>query len=356
MLPSFWLGRGKKSANSYKPSVCLLEDRTVPSGFASFWSWGHLVTPGPATHLAVEAPHNVKVGQLFSVEVEALDVNNHLATGYVGTVQITLGTTDANAVLPANYKFTAADHGIHWFNVTLAVTGSQTIDATDTVTNSIAGSAPTKVNPTPAATHFVVISPGYVTAGVPVTVTVIALDKYNHVATGYTGTASFTNSDPNAAALSNHTFVAGDHGEYTFQVTFPDTGVQTLTATDTVASSITGHTSPTVEAVNSVTHFGLFSFGVAFPGVPTPVMIVALDANNHVVAGYTGTVKFTISDGAATPPGNYTFLASDNGRHFISVTFNTVGTQSLTATDTVTPSITDSISFHVKKFGWGWGW
>src|SRR5439155_87515 len=154
----------------------------------------------------------------------------------------------------------------------------------------------------------------------------------------------------------NYTFVIGDHGQHTFQVTYAATGQQTFVATDTTTASITGQTSPTVEAVGSVTHFGLFTFGLAIPGVPTAAAIVALDAQNHVVAGYTGTVHFTSSDGAAVLPGDYTFLASDNGRHIVSVTFNTIGTQTLTATDTATASITATTNVRVKKFGWGWGW
>ena len=142
-----WFRHSKQMRPSFRPSLCLLEDRTVPSGL-KWW----LPTPGPATHLEVETPHIVKVGREFFVEVEAKDASNHLATGYLGTVHFTLGTTDAGAVVPADYKFVAADHGVHFFPFTLGTTGSQTITATDTATASITGSAQTTVNPAPAAT------------------------------------------------------------------------------------------------------------------------------------------------------------------------------------------------------------
>ena len=54
--------------------------------------------------------------------------------------------SDAAAVLPANYKFTATDAGLHNFTsttggtVTLKTPGSQSVTATDTVTASITGS------------------------------------------------------------------------------------------------------------------------------------------------------------------------------------------------------------------------
>jgi hypothetical protein len=53
-----------------------------------------------------------------------------------------------------------------------------------------------------------------------------------------------------------------------------------------------------------------------------------------------GTVKFTSSDSSASLPVNYTFKTSDHGVHTFSAAFNTVGAQSLTATDTATSSIT----------------
>jgi len=50
------------------------------------------------------------------VTVTAKDAYGNVATGYLGTVHFT--STDANAVLPANYKFTAANAGTHTFSVT----------------------------------------------------------------------------------------------------------------------------------------------------------------------------------------------------------------------------------------------
>ena len=71
--------------------------------------------------------------------VQALDNNNNVATGYLGTVRLT--SSDGAAVLPSSYTFQAGDAGTHVFSVTLNTTGSaQSITAIDTVTSSIAGS------------------------------------------------------------------------------------------------------------------------------------------------------------------------------------------------------------------------
>ena len=59
------------------------------------------------------------------------------ATGYRGTVHFT--STDSNAVMPANYTFTAANAGVHTFSVTLKTVGTQSVRARDTVTATITG-------------------------------------------------------------------------------------------------------------------------------------------------------------------------------------------------------------------------
>jgi uncharacterized delta-60 repeat protein len=82
------------------------------------------------------------------------------------------------------------------------------------------------------------------------------------------------------------------------------------------------------------THFSLTpSTTTVRAGTPFAVTVRALDAQNNVVPGYTGTVHFTSTDGRATLPGNYTFTAADTGVHTFSVTLATPGNQTVTATD-----------------------
>jgi hypothetical protein len=53
----------------------------------------------------------------FTVTVTATDANGNPLTSYTGTVDF--GSLDLQAVLPANYTFTAADQGVHVFTLTL---------------------------------------------------------------------------------------------------------------------------------------------------------------------------------------------------------------------------------------------
>jgi uncharacterized repeat protein (TIGR03803 family) len=55
---------------------------------------------------------------------------------------------------------------------------------------------------------------------------------------------------------------------------------------------------------------------------------------------YTGTIQFTSSDPRAVLPARYTFTAADAGVHVFTVTLETAGAQSITATDKANSSIT----------------
>jgi hypothetical protein len=79
-------------------------------------------------------------------------------------------------------------------------------------------------------------------------------------------------------------------------------------------------------------------------GASSDVTVTALDGSGDVATGYTGTVAFMSSDGAATLPVNYTFTGSDGGIHVFlgGVTLATVGEQSVTATDVAVGTITGS--------------
>src|SRR5439155_1249519 len=81
-------------------------------------------------------------------------------------------------------------------------------------------------------------------------------------------------------------------------------------------------------------------------GSPFSFTLTAKDQNGNTATGYTGTVHFTSSDGAATLPANYTFTAGDQGVHTFTngVTLKTAGNQTVTATDTVTSTITGTSS------------
>jgi hypothetical protein len=287
------------------------------------------VGSGTATHFLVAATPSVTAGTPFNLTVTALDQFNNVATGYTGTVHFT--STDAQAVLPANSTLA---NGARLFPVTLKTLGSQTVTATDTVTLAITGTSNPITVGSGTATHFVVTAPAGATAGTAFNVSVMALDQFNNLVTGYTGTVHFTSTDAQATLPANSTLT---NGTGVFPATLKSLGPQTVTATDTVTASITGTSNTITVGSNTATHFRVTAPGAATAGTAFNVSVTALDQFNNLVTGYTGTVHFTSSDAQATLPANTTLI---NGTGVFPVTLKTVGGQTVTTTDTVTPTIT----------------
>src|SRR5204863_4287755 len=87
----------------------------------------------------------------------------------------------------------------------------------------------------------------------------------------------------------------------------------------------------------AATHFTVSAPTTATAGTAFSFTVTALDAQNNVATGYTGTVHFTSSDSQAVLPAD---TALTNGTRTLSATLKTAGSQTITATDTTTSSIT----------------
>jgi hypothetical protein len=105
-----------------------------------------------------------------------------------------------------------------------------------------------------SATAFLVNAPDTVQSGVPFDVTVTAVDPFNQVAVGYTGTVTFNTTDPDPGVVlpANYTFTPGDGGSHTFtdtglgETTLITPGDQMLTVMDTSDNTIIGSATITV--------------------------------------------------------------------------------------------------------------
>jgi hypothetical protein len=90
-------------------------------------------------------------------------------------------------------------------------------------------------------------------------------------------------------------------------------------------------------AASAATHFSVTAPGTVTAGTTFNITVTALTASNAVATGYTGTIHFTSTDGKAVLPAN---SALANGTGMLQAVLNTAGTQTITATDTVTALIT----------------
>jgi streptogramin lyase len=293
------------------------------------------------THYGVTASaDSVVAGASFSLTVTAQNTCNETVLGYRGTVHFS--STDNAASLPADYTFTAADHGVHTFaGVVLRTAGSRSIVATDTGDSSITGT--TRATVTPAATSRLLVTafPSPITAGTAGSFTITAQDPYGNTTTAYRGTVHFTSTDSQAGLPGDYTFTAADQGVHASSATLKTAGAQSLTVTDTVNNTIAGSQMGMV--VNAAAASILRVAGFPSPitaGASGNVTVSAKDPYGNTATTYRGTVHFTSTDGQAVLPGDYTFTAADQGVHTFSATLETAEPQSLTVSDTINSSIT----------------
>jgi hypothetical protein len=311
---------------SVRPGVERLELRDVPS----------------ATHLGVALPAGpLTAGAAATVTVTALDASGNVATDYAGTVQLT--SSDAKAVLPGSYTFTAADAGKHTFTVQLQTAGTPSVLATDTAVGTITGSASVSVVPA-AVDHFAVQVGAGATAGQAVAVTVVAQDASGNTVPTYAGTAHFASSDAQLTPPADHAFAAADNGSFTTKVVFDTAGNQTLTVT--AADGVHGSGAVTV-APGAVTHFDVTGPATASIGNPDPITVVARDGFGNVATNYLGTVGLTLTDQSGAVAGQaatHTFSAADAGTATISVVPMTRGPLTVAVADQANPAAAGQMS------------
>ncbi len=196
-----------------------------------------------------------------------------------------------------------------------------------------------------AATHLSVSGPNPQVSYNTYSFTVTALDAGNSVATGYNGTAVLSSSDPGFVNLGPVTLV---NGVGTVNGAFKTAGIQTLVATDTVSSAITGTASFTIQP-GPAARLNISAPAATLAGTAVSFTVSAADLYGNLATGYSGTVHFTSTDGTATLPADVTITG---GTGTFSATLKTPGSQTITVTDTVNSlsATSDGISVTAPNF------
>ncbi len=206
-------------------------------------------------------------------------------------------------------------------------------DAQDTISSQLSSAYTSQVAVydflvTLPATQLVLTAPSTAVVGTSFGVTVTAEDVNNSPVPAYLGTVAITSSDGAALLPPNSTLTDGSG---TFTVTLNTGGNMTVTATDTVNTSLTV-TSPAIAVATVPTHYVFSVPSTATVGQSFPVTVSAEDSSNSVVPTYEDSAYISSTDALASfPP--YALTYFDLGVASFSVTLNTAGDQTITVTD-----------------------
>jgi len=222
------------------------------------------------------------------------------------------------------------------------------------VTDSLGNTATARITVRPSLQISGFESPR--TAGVAAPFTVKAVSAAGVPVAAYRGTIHLTSTDsyPWGLVPPEYTFTSDDAGSHDFSAFFLHAGTQSISAEDTGGDASQGAQTGIVVRPAPTYYFTLS--GIASPrtaGTPSDVTVEARDSYGNLTPAYTGTVAFGSTDSKAVLPANYTFVAGDAGiRTFAgAAALKTAGTHAITATDTVTPSITGTLGSVVVNAG-----
>jgi N-acetylneuraminic acid mutarotase len=298
-----------------------------------------VVTPTARLAITDVSDTSPTAGLPVTFVVTAVDSSGRAVPGYTGTVQLT--STDPKATvngspLPISYTFVAGDAGTHTFTAVFATAGGQTITATDQAHAFTTTTAPIAV--TLPTTQYILTITGSnrVTAGGSFLITVQAADQTGKPVTRYTGPSTVTIATIPVDPLGNlpGTVTLNGSGFGILSAMLKTAGSYTVTAS---ADGFTGSTNLLVVPAAPAT-FKITTPMTAPTGLPFNITVTAFDQFGNVATGYSGHVHFTSSDLHASLPVD---SAVPNGSGVFSVTLNTGGDQTITATDkTTSPAIT----------------
>ena len=279
-------------------------------------------------------------GRTNTMQVQAVDNYNNLIATYTGSVAFS--SSDALAVLPSFATFSLADGGQRTFACSLHTAGAQSVTVVDTGQIDITGSQ-NNIIVGVQADRLQVVAPTVLQAGAPFTLRVAGVDAFGNVDPNYVGHIGVSTTSTASTLPTSIDVGVGMQGVVVSpNVALLGVGVNLQISAQDAAHGFTGN-----QGGISVTPAAASGFRVRAPAVATvdqsfSASFTAIDPYGNQATAYTGTIRLSSSDSAATMPAPVTFTVGDAGN--VNVTgfvWQTVSANAvLRATDTTHSTIT----------------
>jgi hypothetical protein len=286
------------------------------------------VNAGALDHFVFSNIGTQTVGTAFIVTFTAEDSSGNTVTSYNGPNTLTVSSGTISPTSTGTFSM-----GVWMGYVTLSASGSGITVGTSGSSKS--GTSNSFTVNAAALDHFVFSSIGSPqNAGSAFSITITAKASNGNTVTSYAGTPTLSVSTGTISPTIAGTFSSG---VWTGMVTMTGAGSGvTITATDNTHSGTSN--SLTINP-GVATQLAVSSGASQVAGIAFSVSVTAKDAYNNTATGYTGTVAITSTDNLAVLPAN---MVLTNGVGSFTITLETAGSQSITAMDTKTSSITGS--------------
>ncbi len=295
----------------------------------------------------------ILAGSNISTRVNAVDNWWNVITSVNDQVQ--LSSSDPNAVLPPNSPLY---NGTRQFTVTLNSTGLQSVTAHDVTQPSITPNTGTQILVNPGNLHEFLFSPivGPVTAGIPLTITITAVDPSGNRLMDYSG--SLTLSASTGTGTISPVNITMNQGLFTGHVTLTKAAAGVfLNVTDGATTPHTGTSNQFQVVPGAIAQFQVLVPGiVATPGLspgysgtpndqrsgqPFPIQVNGVDDHWNVVTTASDSFGVSSTDLTASLPANTNLVS---GTRSLSITLNSAGSHTVSAYQLNNPQISNGQS------------
>jgi autotransporter-associated beta strand protein len=313
----------------YNPGILALADLNgdgktdlvIPS--ASRYSVGVLLGNGNGTFRpSIQLPSPTSVVFLLAGDVNGDGIPD-LVVGNQGSLMIFPGNGDGTFQAPERI----ADSTYQYWAALGDVNGD---GRPDLVLSSRRNSSVSVLLRT-AATQLQIGNPTVGVAGNSLFITVTALDPLARVDPRYTGTVTFSSTDPRFVAPAPYTFTLADQGRHTFMLSLKTSGLQTISVTDGQNSATTTGIS-VKPALASQLFFKQQPLGgiISAPVNPAPTLEL-LDAFNNLVSSSASVTVTAVGPGSFSSSSTTTVVASNGIASFSNLLLSTPGSYTINA-------------------------
>jgi hypothetical protein len=257
------------------------------------------IVPGPVNRFAISNIDTVTAGTLFAFTITAKDAHNNTVTTFTGPVNLSDNTgtlTPLSTVIVANGTVTVSNAKITKATAGVRITA---------VSGSVSGASNAFFVRHGALHHFAVtntagVNIGTQTAGMQFNIKITAQDTFSNTVTSFNSGVTLSNTTSSINPLNSGNFTNGVLSS--LQITISKSSNADQITVTNGSPTKTGTSNPF--AVNAGNLAGFQIAPVSSPqaaGVPFPLIVTAVDANQNTVTGFVGTVSISLNSGSVTP-------------------------------------------------------
>jgi hypothetical protein len=243
----------------------------------------------PVSYFKIKVPNEATAGSSFKITLTAYDSFDKVKTDYTGTVSFS--STDAKAILPAEYTFSVSDQGSKELSIKLKTAGDQTVSVNDAKNGISKTSDPIKTNAGNLVSLAIVSDKLTVNAGETVVFTATASDLFGNKV-DVTDKTNWNVDEEAAGEWTDSTYKTENQGFWTVSGTYNNlkNGVTLNVGKAVLVPPVEVPVEEEIPIEEEITP----------PGIPVAELSIEGDETVYIPAGENDTMVLTVNNNGDT--------------------------------------------------------